>query len=154
MDLLPRGRGSEIILSIQQSNVVRTRNDIVSDIEKTANMLLKRSYKVRSRSTSLSEICGVLWLAESDKQSATPSSYKRRKTSFESFRSPRVVAFRRLRLALPLDFFAEMIHIFSQIKVRLCLTCCWELRLIFEFEFRISNCSSRTSVSCGVRVRV
>ena len=79
MDLPARARGSEIIFSIEHSTTVRTRQDIVLDIEKTANILLRKSFKVTSKNSSISEIFGVLWLAELDMQSATPSSNKRRK---------------------------------------------------------------------------
>ena len=79
MDLPARARGSEIIFSIEQLTTVRTRQDMVVDIEKTANILLRRSFKVTSKYASISEIFGVLWLAELDVQSAIPSSNKRRK---------------------------------------------------------------------------
>ena len=60
MDLPARARGSEIIFSIEQSTTVRTHQDIVLDIEKTANILLRRSSKVTSKYAPISGIFRVL----------------------------------------------------------------------------------------------
>ena len=76
MDLVPKARGSEIIFAAEQSNTHRSRDDLVSDIAKTANHLIRKVFNVESRFVSISEVCGVLWLAQLN-ESVTSKRRKR-----------------------------------------------------------------------------
>ena len=76
MDLGPRTRGSELAYTVVDNNLTRTRDDFVTDIAKTANFLLSRTFQETSKYVSISEILGVLWLLS---LSDSSNSNKRRK---------------------------------------------------------------------------
>ena len=76
MDLGPRTRGSELAYNVVDNNLTRTRDDFVTDIAKTANFLLSRTFQETSKYVSISEILGVLWLIS---LSDSSNSNKRRK---------------------------------------------------------------------------
>lgn len=76
MDLGPRTRGSELAYTVVDNNLTRTRDVFVTDIAKTANFLLSRTFQETSKYVSISEILGVLWLLS---LSDSSNSNKRRK---------------------------------------------------------------------------
>ena len=76
MDLGPRTRGSELAYTVVDNNLTRTRDNFVTDIAKTANFLLSRTFQETSKYVSTSEILGVLWLLS---LSDSSNSNKRRK---------------------------------------------------------------------------
>ena len=63
MDLPARARGSDIIFSIPDTCIDRTLDEMIANIANTANILLLRIYSVTAKYASMSEICGVLWIA-------------------------------------------------------------------------------------------
>ena len=76
MDISPRTRGSELVYTVVENNLIRKRDDFVTDIAKTANVLLHRTFQETSKYVSISEILGVLWLLN---LSDSSDSNKRRK---------------------------------------------------------------------------
>ena len=76
MDLGPRTRGSELAYTVVDNNLTRTRDDFLTDITKTANFLLSKTFQETSKYVSISEILGVLWLLS---LSDSSNSNKRRK---------------------------------------------------------------------------
>ena len=91
MDLPPRSRGSDMIFSTVNSSISRTRDDVVADVLKTANILLLRTFNVTSKYVSVSEICGVLWQSRLNESMIPPDSNKRKKYGDE-FGSKHVVS--------------------------------------------------------------
>ena len=63
MDLPAKARGSNIIFSIPDTCIDRTLDEMIENIAKTANVLLQRTFNFTSKYASISEICGVLWIA-------------------------------------------------------------------------------------------
>lgn len=83
MDLEANARGSDIIFSSLDPNVSMTQDELVAAIGKTANILLKRTFSVTSKYSSISEICGDLWLAQLRESSVVTTGSKRRKLGDE-----------------------------------------------------------------------
>ena len=83
MDLEAKARASDIIFSSLDPNVSMTQDELVAAIGKTANILLNRTFSVTSKYSSISEICGDLWLAQLRESSVVTTGSKRRKLGDE-----------------------------------------------------------------------
>ena len=79
MDLAARSRGADIVFLIENSNSMKTRDCLVSQISNLANRLLNNTFRVTSKYVSVSEIYGVLWLSQLHESEKANVSNKRRK---------------------------------------------------------------------------
>ena len=80
MDLPDKSRGAEIIFNTGPLCDHTSRDSLVSEILKTANVLLTRTYKAVSQYVSISQIYGVLSLNQvSDVEEETSHSKRRKK---------------------------------------------------------------------------
>ena len=83
MDLAARSRGAVIIFLTENSNTLKSRDFLVTEISKLASKLLSRTIKVSSKYTSISEIYGVMWLNQLRDSEKVNVSLKRRKKGEE-----------------------------------------------------------------------
>jgi hypothetical protein len=79
MDLPDKSRGAEIVFNTATLCDRTSRDCLVTEILKTANALLSRTFKTASQYVSISQIYGVLWLDQVCDVEEGASSNKRRK---------------------------------------------------------------------------
>ena len=84
MDLPAKCRGADIIFEIEGLSAETTMDYLVTEICMTVNIMLTRTYKVKSQYISISQIYGVMWLEEmSGFNEASEPNNKRRKKGEE-----------------------------------------------------------------------
>ena len=84
IDLRAKCRGADIIFETEGLSAETTMDYLVTEICMTVNIMLTRTYKVKSQHILISQIYGVMWLEEmSGVYEASEPSNKRRKKGEE-----------------------------------------------------------------------